>query len=323
MKEPWFWREASLSARLISIGLSPLSAVYGAASKLRANLVSPYRVSPLVICIGNATLGGVGKTPFAIMLAQQLIEKGYSVAFLSKGYGARLEGPVQVDPQKHSFVDVGDEPLLLAARAPTWISKDRKAGIEAAAKTNPDVIIMDDGFQNPTIAKDFSILLLASTPPVNQKVFPAGPYREPIEEARHRADIVVHIGKADTTNEPDLQAFLEPTHKLKQTRYYAFCGIANPERFFQTLKQQGAQLAGQVSFPDHHHFAAKDIETLKKAARDVDATLITTAKDFTRIPVEHAEHIKMLTVEMKIDDPERLTAVIEKALRRKKESANA
>ena len=319
MKEPWFWRETSISAKLTSAALTPLSALYRGATTLRGQFTHPY-VSPVpVICVGNATLGGVGKTPFAIMLAHILTQKGYSIAFASRGYGGLLDGPVQIDPQKHTFTDVGDEPLLLAKHAPTFVAKNRRLGVKTAASSNADIIIMDDGFQNPTVAKDVAILLTdTNASDNNMRVFPAGPYREPLEAAKARADLVIQIGNVDDAQNTDLNAYLVPNHHLSQKQYYAFCGIANPQRFFDMLEHQGARLAGSVSFPDHHQYSSNEIETLKKSADKENATLITTAKDLIRLTPEQADNIEVLEVAMKINSPSRLIEIIETKLPEKK-----
>ena len=214
MREPWFWRSQSGTARLIALALTPFSFAYNTAQKTRRRLTTPFSQAIPVICIGNASLGGEGKTPFAIMLSGLLKQEGLKPCFLTRGYGGRLSGPILVDPARHSAIDVGDEALLLAARAPTWLARNRVAGANAAATSGADIILMDDGFQNPTLEKAYSILLYSGAATLgNGRVFPAGPLREPVANALARAQLVVLGGDAtppkESGDKPILRAHLE------------------------------------------------------------------------------------------------------------------
>lgn len=310
MREPWFWRSPSIAARAVRAAFSPLSLAYRAGQSLRRTLTRPHRASVPVICIGNATLGGAGKTPFAILVARLLIEAGYRPAFLTRGYGGAVVGPVVVDPNRHAAVDVGDEALLLSRRALTILSRNRPLGAALAAQQGADVIIMDDGFQNPSLAKDLSILLSDGT---DGAVFPAGPMREPLRVARSRADLVVNTGGA---GDADFTARTEIAGGPAPQRVIAFAGIGRPEKFFATLRTAGFDVARCISFPDHHAFTDAELSRLRREAAREKAVLITTEKDLVRIGSERADAIHALPVVTAIDAADvlrtRLTALFER-----------
>lgn len=314
IKEPWFWRDDSIAAKAIAAVLAPVAFLYDHASKLRRRAVTPWRAPAPVICIGNLTVGGVGKTPFAIMLAQMLRQAGYNVHFLSRGHGGRIKDSTRVDPDKHSAMDVGDEPLLLAKHAPTWISRNKRAGAIMAA-TNADMVIMDDGFQNPTVEKDVSILLIdAEHTRDNIKIFPAGPLRERFEDARMRADKIIEVTQEKQTTPSEVvfhhAAWLEPAAVKTNGPVFAFCGIGNPMRFFDMLSAMGFDVIGKVSFPDHYPYSVKDVSALMARAKKLDATLITTEKDRVRINDDQGEEINALPVRMRISDEEKFLSSI-------------
>ena len=249
MKEPWFWRERSIAARAAAAAMTPAALLYDGAQRLRAVVSNPAKISAPVICIGNATLGGTGKTPFALLLQRLLRDRGLKAHFLSRGFGGALRGPLRVLPQ-HGAQDVGDEPLLLAAEAPTWIARNRAAGAAAAARC-ADIIIMDDGFQNPTIKKRVSILLVSAADPCgNGQVFPAGPMREPLARAVARADALIIIGDGAPEIEfggaPVFRAATSIDPAIAPQKSVAFCGIANPERFFKDLEARGFTLTAKA-----------------------------------------------------------------------------
>ncbi|WP_425409714.1 tetraacyldisaccharide 4'-kinase [Hyphococcus sp.] len=308
MREPWFWRSQSLTARMITGALTPLAALYQAGHQFRRRLASPARVDAPVLCIGNATLGGVGKTPFAIMLEAVLRADGVRAFFLTRGYGGALKGPVAVDANMHSADDVGDEALLLARRAPTIVSPDRAAGAALAVAQGAQAIIMDDGFQNPSLAKDISILLIAAdTEKVREKTFPAGPYRERLDDAKKRADIIVRIIPAKPAIEKSaggFAAWLEPVGEIHPQRVVAFAGLGRPERFFDMLAARGFDVAARFAFPDHHRFDARELKTLAASAARCKAALITTEKDFVRLPDAYQDDIEVFPVEMRINNPD-------------------
>lgn len=313
MKEPWFWRDNSIAARAAAAAMTPAALAYDGAQQLRAVLSKPKAAGAPVICIGNVTLGGTGKTPFALMLRRLLSEHGVKAHFLSRGYGGALKGPLRVLPQ-HTAQDVGDEPLLLAAEAPTWIARNRAAGAAAAARC-ADAVIMDDGFQNPTVAKDFSVLLISAADSHGDgRVFPAGPLREPLARAIARADAIVLFGDGSTRIEfggvPVFRAMTMIDPEIDPKKCVAFCGIANPARFFSDLEARGFTLTAKAAFADHHPFTDAELAVLRKRAQQAGAALITTEKDFVRLAPETRDGVAVARLTMSVDDPERLMALV-------------
>jgi tetraacyldisaccharide 4'-kinase len=295
MREPAFWwRPAGPAAAL----LSPLGAIYGAAASWR--MAQPGRAAGVpVICVGNLTLGGAGKTPAAIAVAQILDAAGRRPFVLSRGYGGRLAGPVRVDPQAHGAADVGDEPLLLARVAPTIVARDRVAGAQAARSAGADVIVMDDGFQNPSLKKDLSLVVVDGRGGIgNGHVFPAGPLRAPLDAQLARASALLVIGEpsgaeAVLAAAPGLQVFqgrLEPDAQavaaLRPHKVLAFAGIGDPEKFFGTLTEAGIDVRARQAFADHHRFSGAEAADLIVRARRDGLALVTTEKDLARLKGE-------------------------------------
>jgi tetraacyldisaccharide 4'-kinase len=257
-----------------------------------------------VICVGNPTVGGAGKTPAAIAIAQLLRVVGERTVFLSRGYGGRLAGPVLVDPARHGGRDVGDEPLLLARTAPTVVTRNRVRGAQAAVKAGASVIVMDDGFQNPSLAKDLSVLIVDSTRGLgNGRILPAGPLRAPITAQLERAQALVIVGawtravdpireQAGARALPVFDARLVPDTSfltaLGGGRVLAFAGIGDPAKFFATLRDAGVVVAATRSFPDHHRYTRKDAATLCEQADREGLVLVTTEKDLARMQGEDA-----------------------------------
>jgi tetraacyldisaccharide 4'-kinase len=293
MREPAFWRHrTSAAARL----LAPAAACYGAVAAWR--LAQPGRRALLpIICVGNFTLGGAGKTPAAIAVAKLMIAAGRRPFFLSRGYGGLLGGPVQVDTQPAD--QVGDEPLLLARVAPTIVSRDRPAGAAAAARAGADLVIMDDGLQNPSLAKDFSIAVVDTRSGIgNGRVFPAGPLRAPLEAQLDRVDAVLLVGAAGAASDhattaarrrglPIFHGELRPDPQaaaaLSGRPVLAFAGIADPGKFFATLESCGIIVAARKGFPDHHRYTAGEIAGLLAGADRDELDLVTTEKDWARM----------------------------------------
>jgi tetraacyldisaccharide 4'-kinase len=310
--EPWIWRERSLAASAASWALMPAAYLYEAGQALRQATTRPVRISTPVICVGNATLGGVGKTPFALLLQQLLAAQGLKTHFLSRGYGGALAGPTQVGAE-HSSAEVGDEPLLLARAAPTFVARNRIRGARAAA-AGADIIIMDDGFQNPTIEKQCAFLLVnAADPTGNGRVFPAGPLRETLSRAAKRADALVLVGDgpapaiADSPPMFRMRTMIAPS--IAPQAVIAFCGIGGPERFFGDLERAGFTLKDKVAFPDHHPFTDHEIARLKTNAEKSGASLITTEKDLVRLRGEAHQGVAVAVLQASVDDPERLVAL--------------
>jgi tetraacyldisaccharide 4'-kinase len=318
MREPWFWRNQSITAKVIAAALSPLSALYDLGQRARWKITSPVTTAAPIICIGNATLGGVGKTPFAITLYGLLREEGLQCQFLTRGYGGVERGPLKANPADHNAADIGDEALLLARCGPVWVARDRRSGAKAAAHDGAEVIIMDDGFQNPTVQKAFSVLLIdAEDMGANGLVFPAGPFREPIARAQSRADVTVYVGQtkdsaqraADHHGSP-FAAWLEPREAPPPQRVMAFSGIGKPERFFTALRRSGFDVAETAAFPDHHPFTVQNLSALATTASKHGAAMITTEKDHVRLASDFQESVLTFPVRMKINQPALFTEMI-------------
>jgi tetraacyldisaccharide 4'-kinase len=295
LKTPsWWYRKTGPAAA----ALEPVAALYGRVAASRLAKGNAYRSRLPVICIGNFTAGGGGKTPTAIAIAQLLNAMGKGPAFLTRGYGGTAKGVVQVAGQ--DAATVGDEALLLAEVAPTFVSADRAAGAKAIEQTDADVIVMDDGFQNPSLAKDLSLIVVdAASGLGNGRVIPAGPLRAPLGPQMARADALLVIGdgkKADAliaafegAGKPVLRAKIAPAPQvdarwLSVMPVIGFAGIARPSKFFATLKGNGARLIDSHALGDHHRFSEKDAKALLKAADEKSAMLVTTEKDWARLP---------------------------------------
>lgn len=308
MRAPDFWRADGVLPTL----LSPLSLGLLAGAAIRKATTHVYDAPVPVLCVGNLVAGGAGKTPVAIALGKYLAAHGKTVHFLSRGYGGRETGPLRVDPGRHTAADVGDEPLLLAATAPSWIARNRAAGAKAAADAGAQIIVMDDGFQNPGVGKDRSILVVDGGYGFgNGRVMPAGPLREPLAAGLARADAVVlmepdSVGVAHTlpADLPVLRATLAPMQAsgLSGRAVFAFAGIARPEKFFATLEDLGAILAGRQGFDDHHAYSDTDIAALLAAAETCGAVPVTTEKDAMRLPASVRDKIEVLPVSLRWRD---------------------
>ncbi len=332
IREPWFWREQTIAAKAVGSALAPIGAAYNVGQKLRWRM-TPTRSAPLpVLCVGNATLGGAGKTPFAIMLGEALAREGLDVHFLSRGYGGRLDGPARVAPDRHDCADVGDEALLLAEIAPTWIARERAAGAAAAADAGADLVVMDDGFQNNSLEKTLSFLLVDNdAPQLSAKVFPAGRLREPVVQALARADalVVVKRGLSIPTRKeltsiagprPVFSAALTPAQEKAPARAVAFCGLARPERFFAALERAGIDILRRAAFADHHAFTRAEMSRLRALAARNDASLITTAKDYVRLSEADREDVAVFRVRMETNDEPGLVALARRAVARWREA---
>lgn len=312
--EPWFWRGNTPAASLARAALLPAALVYDLAQRLRAAATTPTRVGLPVICIGNATLGGAGKTPLAMTLHGLLKARGINACFQSRGYGGSLRGPVRVD-DRHAADEVGDEALLLASLAPTFVAKDRLAGLCAAAAGGAELVIMDDGFQNPTIVKDVSLLVIDPDDALDgAPLFPAGPLREPLTRAVARADALILTGEKavaiDAGARPIFRARRETKASIAPQRVVAFCGIGRPARFFASLEAQGFSLARRLAFPDHHAFSAADLERLRAEARKEKAMLITTEKDRVRLSSRDRDGVAIASLSLTIDGADALVSLI-------------
>jgi tetraacyldisaccharide 4'-kinase len=278
-----------------------------------------------VLCVGNLVAGGAGKTPVALSLAAALAERGRAVHLLTRGYGGRLKGPVRVDPERHGWRNVGDEALLLARQAPTWVARDRVAGGLAAIADGADAIVLDDGFQNPSLVHDLALLVIDGGYGLgNGRVMPAGPLREPAGDALARAGAVVLVGDDETgvlatvgSSRVVLRARLVPGtegEQLAGRRVFAFAGIGRPEKFFRTLADLRAEVVGTAAFPDHHPFEPDEVMRLVEHAHAERARPITTAKDFVRLPPAARAMVDVLTVTLAWKDPVGLDRLLADAL---------
>lgn len=296
---PKFWYGQGRGiARLLPVLLSPLGWAYAAIQRQRFEMHYPVPMARPVICVGNIVAGGAGKTPVTLALADLLQREGFNPHLLSRGYGGSEEGPLQVSPDRDTAEDVGDEALMLVNAAPTWVAKNRALGVQAAIDTGATVIIMDDGFQNPTFFKDISVLVIdAASGLGNGRVIPAGPLREPFESAIYRADAVVLLGDDSrgmtekiTKEKPELPVFkarLAPAPNapdLQGKQVYAFAGIGRPEKFRDTLTSVGAEVTGWAEFPDHYPYSEDDLREMLSSAREKQTPVFTTAKDHVRLP---------------------------------------
>lgn len=317
MRAPDFWTSDGTAARL----LDPIGRIYGLGSSLRRHWVTPKRADVPIICIGNLTVGGAGKTPTALAVIRHLHAQGHRVHALTRGYGGHERGPLRVDPTSHDAESVGDEPLLLARAAPTWVSTDRVAGAAAAVAAGASHIVMDDGLQNPHLAKDLALLVIDGGAGFgNRRLFPAGPLREPVVKALGRIDAAVLIGDDEShvlellpDDLPILCAKLVPDGgfgHLAGRRVLAFCGIGRPEKFYSTLRDIGADLVKTRSFPDHHPYNPREIDELIGEARQFDAVCVTTEKDHVRLSPNLGKSVEKLTIRVAFQTPDELDRLL-------------
>lgn len=320
MQAPSFWEEKTLLSHL----LLPLGWIFGACTDFHRMSATGFRAACPVICVGNLVAGGAGKTPIALAVANRLKKSGVSVHFLSRGYLGREKGPVRVDLDRHTARDVGDEPLLLAAHAPTWVSLDRSAGA-AAASNRADVVIMDDGFQNGSVQKDLSIVVVDGIYGFgNGRVIPSGPLREPLAGGLARADLIVLLGgsqsilKGSTLALPTvISARLEPVEdstKYFGRRIVAFAGIGRPQKFFDTIREMGSDLIATHSFSDHHQYEPAELSALRAQALQENAELLTTEKDLVRIGRDNAGGISSLKIRVAWQNTASLDAALAKKI---------
>lgn len=323
MRAPEFWDEKDYTAKLAAAALAPVGWIYGATVRWKAKNAKPYRAKAKVICVGNLTAGGSGKTPIAIAVARALIERRRRVFVLTRGYGGKMRGPAVVDPAHDTFEQAGDEALLLAGAAPVIVSRDRAAGAKLADDNGADVIVMDDGHQNFALAKNLSIVVVdAQTGFGNGRILPAGPLRETVQEGLARADAVVLVGDGA----PDLQGFSGPVLRAQLVpvdapgiagqRVLAFAGIGRPAKFFATLRALGANIAEERAYEDHHAYTAAEFARLRARAKALDASLVTTEKDFVRLTPAEREDVRFIPVRAAFEDIKALDALLDSALPR-------
>jgi tetraacyldisaccharide 4'-kinase len=327
-RAPEFWWQRHAPA---GIALSPVGMLYGLiAARRMARSGVPASVP--VICVGNFVIGGAGKTPTALQVASVCRKLGLNPGFLTRGYLGRESGPLVVSLAAHAPADVGDEALLLAQFAPTVVSADRPSGAKLLASLGVDVVVMDDGLQNPSLEKDLSLVVLDARRGIgNGFVFPAGPLRAPLSQQVRAADALVVLGEgscekvvraAARAGLPVLRAGMEASRRrgLKRHAYLAFAGIGDPSKFFETLNAAGAAVGHTMSFPDHHVFTGDECETILEEARKRDLVPITTEKDRVRLAHggDAAERLaaatEVLPIQVRFDEPRRLAVLVEDAV---------
>lgn len=322
MRSREFWDRHGLLPAL----LAPAGGLYALAGQLRQHVVRPWRAPVPVICVGALTVGGAGKTPTAIAIAVRLKELGRNPHIVTRGYKGRLKGPVQVQPASHTAAEVGDEPLLLAAAAPTWVARNRAAGARAAIENGADFLVLDDGLQNPSLHKDLSLVVFDGRQGIgNGRLLPAGPMRESLSRGLARAQAVLIVGPDRTglaarvpRQLPLLRARLEPdaadAKELKGKNVLAFAGIGRPAKFLDSLQQVGAKIVDQRLFADHHHYRRAEIEALLAQAASYAAIPVTTAKDAVRLPDNLCEQVRVLRVSLQFERPELLDDLLRRLL---------
>jgi tetraacyldisaccharide 4'-kinase len=300
--------------------LSPIAGIYARATARRMAR-GGYRAPVPVICCGGATAGGAGKTTLALDIGRRLAARGHAPHFLLRGYGGSLKGPVRVDTALHDSETVGDEALLLAALSPTWVSADRARGAQAAIAAGAGAIVMDDGLQNPTLEKTLSFLTIDGGYGFgNGHVIPAGPLREAVHEAAARCRAAVLIGADECgalaalpPSLPVLRSELVPGPEMAALvgqNVFAFCGIANPRKFFATLRLGGAVLAGSEAFADHYPYDEGDLRDLLASAEKLNAIPVTTRKDWVRIPLAFRQRVHVVSISLAWDDPTQVEALL-------------
>lgn len=321
MKAPEFWSRPNAPLGKL---LSPLGCAYRLAGALNRARAKPLRVDATVICVGNLVAGGAGKTPVAMSIAETLKHDG--LVFLTRGHGGRLAGPVRVSPQFHTSNDVGDEALLLARTAPTWVARDRAAGAIAAIKDGAQLIVVDDGFQNLSLAKDIGIVVVdGETGFGNGRLIPAGPLREPVAQGLARADAMVIVGddhtgtakKRTRASLPVLSGRILATVDQADwsgRRVVAFAGIGRPDKFFDTLRTIGCEVVASHAFADHHRFSNSEMAQICAEADACGATPITTEKDAVRVPSSFKDRAEALPVKFVWNDPAALKDFLAKKI---------
>ena len=325
LKAPKFWYLKRDS--FLSNSLYPFSLIFRLGTKIR-NLVSREKKTTLpIICVGNIVVGGAGKTPVALKIGNMLLKAGYKPHFVSKGYGG-LEKNNTLVKDWHSPKSVGDEPLLLSEIAPTWIGLNRNKSFQLASENGADCIVMDDGFQNPTLQKDFSIVVINGEQGFgNKRVIPSGPLRESISRGLSRTNLVITIGDMSETVKDKIPKHIplitanfkikEDEMMLKGQRVTAFAGIAYPEKFFNSLKLVKANIVDKISYSDHHIYSEDDLLYLAEIANKNKSILVTTKKDMVRIPKNFRSLVKTIDGFIEFDDEKLLLEILSNLIENK------
>ncbi|MBL8772123.1 MAG: tetraacyldisaccharide 4'-kinase [Phenylobacterium sp.] len=320
----WWYERRPRTAPLLRALLTPVSWIWAWATARRIARGRPVDPGVPVVCVGNLTVGGAGKTPIAREIARRL-----GAAVLTRGYGGSLAGPVRVDPERHGAAEVGDEPLMLANDLPVWVARDRAAGAVAAAQAGAAVLVMDDGHQNPAVLKSLSLVVVdAETrgeewPFGDGRVFPAGPMREPLAAGLARADAVIvllPVGLdapdpallAQLGDQTVLTARLAPAAPPPPGPQLGFAGVAKPWKVERALADAGCRLADFAPFPDHHVFRESELAWLARRAERLGAGLVTTEKDWARLPPAWRTRVAAWPVKAVFDDEAALAALLDR-----------
>ena len=325
MRAPDFWDRKTDG--IFPALLRPLGCITAAMAALRISHGTPWKAPVPVICVGNLVAGGAGKTPVALDLVARLTARGLAVHVVMRGYGGTEIGPLRVDRTTHTAAQVGDEALLLAAAAPTWVSRDRKNGASAAVDAGAQIIVLDDGFQNTALHKDLKLLVVDGSYGFgNGRVMPAGPLRETIPAGLKRADALVLLGadEADVWGRVQRAGFkgldvvrarFTPNSgalDLKGREVFAFAGIGRPQKFFDTVSQLGCKLVGCKAFDDHHPYSDAEVQAILDAA--AGATVVTTTKDLVRLSTKHAKQVRAVSVDLVWKDDVQIDALLDKVI---------
>tara|TARA_B100001057_G_scaffold269869_1_gene270026 strand:- start:19043 stop:20005 length:963 start_codon:yes stop_codon:yes gene_type:complete len=317
MKTPSFWHADGFIPKL----LEPLAQLYKFLSFLERSLRSKTNIDIPVLCIGNIVSGGAGKTPIALSIGQKLNSK-HNIGFLTRGYGGIKAGPIQVNPDEHSSYEVGDEALILSEVGSTWVSRNRTAGAIAAKNAGVEIVIMDDGFQNTSLVKTMSFVIIDGPYGFgNGRMIPAGPLREPIYSGLKRADIIVLVGEVNPSlvellpnDKLVLRASLVPDEidmRLSNNNVIGFAGIGRPTKFRETLEKIDLNIIDFVPFPDHYRFSESEIRELYEKATEVDAILVTTFKDMKRVPKSVAHLCQPIGITVVWDDDSEIQQLLD------------